>query len=274
MGIKNYKPTSPGVRFKTGDDYKDITTSEPYKPLTIGLKKKSGRNGYGRITVRHKGGGHKKLYRIIDFKRDKENIPAKVKTIEYDPNRSARIALLSYVDGEYRYIIAPIGLKVGDTVLSGSDADIKPGNSLMLKDIPVGTVIHNVEMRPGKGGQLARSAGTYSQLLSKEGKYCHLRLPSGEIRLVLAECKATIGQVSNPEHENISIGKAGRSRWLGIRPTVRGVAMNPIDHPHGGGEGRTSGGRHPVSPWGLPTKGYKTRKKNKPSNKYIITKRK
>lgn len=274
MGIKKYKPTSPGVRFRTGDDHKDITSTEPYKPLTTGLKKKSGRNTYGRITVRHKGGGHKKLYRVIDFKRDKEKVPAKVKTIEYDPNRSARIALLSYLDGEYRYIIAPIGLKVGDTILSGSDADIKPGNSLMLKDIPVGTVIHNVEMRPGKGGQLARSAGTYSQLLSKEGKYCHLRLPSGEIRLVLAECKATIGQVSNPEHENISIGKAGRSRWLGVRPTVRGVAMNPIDHPHGGGEGRTSGGRHPVSPWGLPTKGYKTRKKNKPSNKYIITKRK
>lgn len=274
MGIKSNKPTSAGVRFRTGDDYKDVTTNKPFKPLTTSLKKKSGRNNYGRITVRHKGGGHKKLYRIIDFKRDKENIPAKVRTIEYDPNRSARIALLAYSDGEYRYIIAPIGLKVGDTVLSGSDADIKPGNSLKLKDIPVGTIVHNVEMRPGKGGQLARSAGTYSQLLSKEGAYCHLRLPSGEIRLVLAECKATIGQVSNPEHENIKIGKAGRARWFGVRPTVRGVAMNPIDHPHGGGEGRTSGGRHPVSPWGMPTKGYKTRKKNKPSNKYIVTKRK
>lgn len=274
MGIKSNKPTSAGVRFRTGDDYKDVTTNKPFKPLTTSLKKKSGRNNYGRITVRHKGGGHKKLYRIIDFKRDKENIPAKVRTIEYDPNRSARIALLAYSDGEYRYIIAPIGLKVGDTVLSGSDADIKPGNSLKLKDIPVGTIVHNVEMRPGKGGQLARSAGTYSQLLSKEGGYCHLRLPSGEIRLVLAECKATIGQVSNPEHENIKIGKAGRARWFGVRPTVRGVAMNPIDHPHGGGEGRTSGGRHPVSPWGMPTKGYKTRKKNKPSNKYIVTKRK
>ncbi|MBC7195657.1 50S ribosomal protein L2 [Deferribacteraceae bacterium V6Fe1] len=274
MGIKSYKPTSAGVRFRTGDDYKDVTTDKPFKPLTTSLKKKSGRNNYGRITVRHQGGGHKKLYRIIDFKRDKENIPAKVRTIEYDPNRSARIALLAYADGEYRYIIAPIGLKVGDTVLAGSEADIKPGNSLQLKDIPVGTIVHNVEMRPGKGGQLARSAGTYSQLLSKEGTYCHLRLPSGEIRLVLAECKATIGQVSNPEHENIKIGKAGRARWLGIRPTVRGVAMNPIDHPHGGGEGRTSGGRHPVSPWGMPTKGYKTRKKNKPSNKYIVTKRK
>lgn len=274
MGIKSYKPTSPGVRFRTGDDYEDVTTDKPFKPLTISLKRKSGRNNYGRITVRHRGGGHKKLYRIIDFKRDKDNIPAKVKTIEYDPNRSARIALLSYSDGEYRYIIAPIGLKVGDTVLSGSDADIKPGNSLKLKDIPVGTIVHNVEMRPGKGGQLARSAGTYAQLLSKEGAYCHLRLPSGEIRLVLAECKATIGQVSNPEHENIKIGKAGRARWFGVRPTVRGVAMNPIDHPHGGGEGKTSGGRHPVSPWGMPTKGYKTRKKNKPSNKYIVTKRK
>jgi len=274
MGIKSYKPTSAGVRFRTGDDYKDVTVDKPFKPLTTSLKKKSGRNNYGRITVRHQGGGSKKLYRIIDFKRDKENIPAKVRTIEYDPNRSARIALLAYADGEFRYIIAPIGLKVGDTVLAGPESDIKPGNSLRLKDIPVGTIVHNVEMRPGKGGQLARSAGTYSQLLSKEGTYCHLRLPSGEIRLVLAECKATIGQVSNPEHENIKIGKAGRARWLGIRPTVRGVAMNPIDHPHGGGEGRTSGGRHPVSPWGMPTKGYKTRKKNKPSNKYIVTKRK
>lgn len=274
MGMKSYKPTSAGVRFKTSDDFKDITASEPLKSLTTVIKKQSGRNNLGRVTVRHQGGGHKRLYRVIDFKREKENVPAVVKSIEYDPNRSARIALVSYLDGEYRYIIAPIGLKTGDKILNSEVADIKPGNSLKLKDIPVGTVIHNVEMRPGKGGQLARSAGTYSQLLSKEGDYCHVRLPSGEVRLVLSECRATIGQVSNPEHENMKIGKAGRARWLGIRPTVRGVAMNPIDHPHGGGEGRTSGGRHPVTPWGQPTKGYKTRKKNKPSNKYIITKRK
>ena len=274
MGIKTYKPTSPGLRFRTGSDFSEITKTEPEKSLIVPLKKKAGRNNKGRITVRHKGGGHKRLYRIIDFKRNKDGIPAKVKSIEYDPNRSARIALLSYADGEKRYIIAPLGLKVGDTVLSGEGADIKPGNSLKLKDIPVGTVIHNVELRPGKGGQLARSAGTYAQLLSKEGKYCHVRLPSGEIRLILAECKATIGQVSNPDHENIKIGKAGRSRWLGIRPTVRGTAMNPIDHPHGGGEGRSKGGRHPVTPWGQPTKGYKTRKKNKPSDKYIVSRRK
>ncbi|MGA1861785.1 50S ribosomal protein L2 [Deferribacter thermophilus] len=274
MGIKTYKPTSPGLRFRTGSDFSEITKTEPEKSLVVSLKKKSGRNNYGRITVRHKGGGHKRLYRIIDFKRDKDGIPATVKSIEYDPNRSARIALLAYADGEKRYIIAPIGIKVGDNLLSGEGADIRPGNALKLKDIPVGTVIHNVEMRPGKGGQLARSAGTYAQLLSKEGKYCHVRLPSGEIRLILAECKATIGQVSNPDHENIKIGKAGRSRWLGIRPTVRGTAMNPIDHPHGGGEGRSKGGRHPVTPWGKPTKGYKTRKKNKPSDKYIISRRK
>ncbi|MGA1846799.1 50S ribosomal protein L2 [Deferribacter abyssi] len=274
MGIKTYKPTSPGMRFRTGSDFSEITKTEPEKSLVVPLKKKSGRNNYGRITVRHKGGGHKRLYRIIDFKRNKDGIPATVKSIEYDPNRSARIALLAYADGEKRYIIAPIGIKVGDTILSGQGADIKPGNALKLKDIPVGTVIHNIEMRPGKGGQLARSAGTYAQLLSKEGKYCHVRLPSGEIRLILAECKATIGQVSNPDHENIKIGKAGRSRWLGIRPTVRGTAMNPIDHPHGGGEGRSKGGRHPVTPWGKPTKGYKTRKKNKPSDKYIVSRRK
>jgi len=274
MGVKKYKPTSPGVRFRSNDDFADVTTRTPEKSLLAPLNKKGGRNNNGRITVRHQGGGHKKKYRIIDFKRNKEGIPATVKTIEYDPNRSARIALIAYADGEKSYIIAPIGIKVGDTILSGAGADIKPGNSMALKDMPVGTVIHNIELRPGKGGQLARSAGTYSQLLSKEGEYCHVRLPSGEIRLIKAECKATVGQISNPTHENIKIGKAGRSRWKGIRPTVRGVAMNPIDHPHGGGEGRTSGGRHPVSPWGMPTKGYKTRKKNKPSNKYIISKRK
>jgi len=274
MGIKKYKPTSPGVRFRTNDDYSNVTAEKPEKSLLTRLPNKAGRNNQGRITVRHKGGGNKRLYRVIDFKRNKENVPGSIKTIEYDPNRSARIALVVYADGEKRYILAPIGLKVGDTVLSGKDADIKPGNALLLKDIPVGTVLHNVELRPGKGGQLARSAGTYSQLLSKEKGYCHVRLPSGEIRLVKAECRATVGQVSNPEHENLSVGKAGRSRWLGIRPTVRGVAMNPIDHPHGGGEGRTSGGRHPVTPWGKPTKGYKTRKKNKPTNKYIVSKRK
>ncbi|AEI14154.1 ribosomal protein L2 [Flexistipes sinusarabici DSM 4947] len=273
MGVKKYKPTSPGVRFRTNDDYSNVTAEKPEKSLVKPLAKKGGRNSYGRITVRHKGGGNKRLYRVIDFKRNKIDVPGVVKTIEYDPNRSARIALIVYADGEKRYILAPIGLKVGDHVLSGKDADIKPGNSLLLKEIPVGTVLHNVELRPGKGGQLARSAGTYSQLLSKEKGYCHVRLPSGEIRLVNAECRATVGQVSNPEHENLSVGKAGKNRWFGIRPSVRGVAMNPIDHPHGGGEGRTSGGRHPVTPWGKPTKGYKTRKSNKPTNKYIISRR-
>ena len=257
MGIKKYKPTSPGVRFRTNDDYSNVTTGKPEKSLVTRLPNKAGRNNQGRITVRHKGGGNKRLYRVIDFKRNKENVPGSIKTIEYDPNRSARIALVAYADGEKAYILAPIGMKVGDTVMSGRDADIKPGNALLLKDIPVGTVLHNVELRPGKGGQLARSAGTYSQLLSKEKGYCHVRLPSGEIRLVKAECRATVGQVSNPEHENLSVGKAGKNRWFGIRPRVRGVAMNPIDHPHGGGEGRTSGGRHPVTPWGKPTKGYK-----------------
>jgi len=274
MGIKKYKPTSDGVRFRTNSDFADITTDKPEKSLLAPKHSKGGRNNHGRITVRHQGGGNKQKYRLIDFKRNKDGIVANVKTIEYDPNRSARIALVAYLDGEKRYIVAPTGLKVGDKIVSGAEADIKLGNAKMLKDLPVGTVIHNVEMRPGKGGQLARSAGTYAQLLAKEGTYCHVRMPSGEIRLIKAECKATIGQVSNQEHENIKIGKAGRSRWKGIRPTVRGVAMNPIDHPHGGGEGRTSGGRHPVTPWGVPTKGFKTRKKNKPSNKYIVTRRK
>ena len=273
MGIKTFKPTSKGVRFRTNSDYADITTSTPEKSLTTVLQSKGGRNNRGRITVRHQGGGNKKLYRIIDFKRNKDGIPATVATIEYDPNRSARIALVVYKDGEKRYIVAPISLKVGDIVQSGEGADIKAGHAMALKDMPVGTVIHNVELRPGKGGQLARSAGSYAQLLAKEGEYCHVRLPSGEIRLVKAECKATIGQVSNTEHENLKIGKAGRKRWKGVRPTVRGVAMNPVDHPMGGGEGRTSGGRHPTTPWGKPTKGYKTRKKNQPSNKYIVSKR-
>jgi len=274
MGIKKFKPTSDGVRFRTNSDFQDVTTDKPEKSLLAPKHSTGGRNNHGRITVRHKGGGNKNKYRLIDFKRNKDGIAANVKTIEYDPNRSARIALVAYADGEKRYIIAPTGLKVGDQILSGEQADIKLGNAKMLKNLPVGTVIHNVEMRPGKGGQLARSAGTYAQLLAKEGTYCHVRMPSGEIRLIKAECKATVGQVSNQEHENIKIGKAGRARWMGVRPTVRGVAMNPIDHPHGGGEGRTSGGRHPVTPWGVPTKGYKTRKKNKPSNKYIVTRRK
>ncbi len=273
MGIKSFKPTSKGVRFRTNSDYADITSSTPEKSLTTALLSKGGRNNRGRITVRHQGGGNKRLYRIIDFKRNKDGVPATVKTIEYDPNRSARIALVVYKDGEKRYIVAPISLKVGDIIQSGEGADIKPGHAMALKNMPVGTVIHNVELRPGKGGQLARSAGSYAQLLAKDGAYCHVRLPSGEIRLVKAECKATIGQVSNTEHENLKIGKAGRKRWKGIRPTVRGVAMNPVDHPMGGGEGRTSGGRHPTTPWGKPTKGYKTRKKNKPSNKYIVSKR-
>ena len=274
MGIKTFKPTSKGVRFRTSSDYAEITTNVPAKLLTVSIKSHSGRNNNGRITVRHQGGGNKRLYRIIDFKRNKDGIIGRVESIEYDPNRSARIALVVYLDGERRYILAPIGLKVDDIVQSGDGADIKPGSALRLNSMPVGTIIHNVELRPGKGGQLARSAGSYAQLLAKEGEYCHLRLPSGEIRLVKAECKATVGQLSNQEHENISMGKAGRKRWVGIRPTVRGVAMNPVDHPMGGGEGRTSGGRHPTTPWGKPTKGYKTRKKNKPSNKYIVSKRK
>ncbi|MDR2401150.1 MAG: 50S ribosomal protein L2 [Deferribacteraceae bacterium] len=274
MGIKTFKPTSKGVRFKTASDFSEITARQPEKSLTRSARRKNGRNSAGRITVRHMGGGHKKRYRIIDFKRNKEGVNGRIATIEYDPNRSANIALVSYMDGEKRYILAPNGVKAGDIVTSGSESDIKNGNTKKLFELPVGTLIHNIEMRPGKGGQLARSAGTFAQLLSKEGSYCHVRLPSGEIRLIKSECRATIGQVGNLEHENISLGKAGRKRWLGIRPTVRGVAMNPVDHPHGGGEGRTSGGRHPVTPWGKPTKGYKTRKKNKPSNKYIITKRK
>ncbi len=274
MGIKTYKPTSPGIRFMTTLTFEEITKTEPEKSLLVPLKKTGGRNFMGRITVRHRGGGHKRLYRIIDFKRDKDGIPAKVAAIEYDPNRSANIALLHYLDGEKRYILAPEGLKVGDTVISGSGVEIKVGNALPLKDIPLGTYVHNVELKPGAGGQLARSAGAYAQVMAKEGRYVHLRLPSGEVRMVFEECKATIGQVGNLDHENISIGKAGRSRWLGRRPKVRGVAMNPVDHPHGGGEGKTSGGRHPVTPWGMPTKGYKTRRKKKPSDKFIIKRRK
>jgi len=274
MGIKKVKPTSPGRRFQTYLTFEEITKKEPEKSLLRPLKKTGGRNNYGRITAWHRGGGHKRLYRIIDFRRDKENIPAKVAGIEYDPNRSANIALLHYADGEKRYIIAPVGLKPGDTVITSDQADIKPGNCLRLKAIPIGTVVHNVELQPGKGGQLARAAGTSVQLMAKEGKYAILRLPSGEMRMVLAECKATIGQVGNIDHINVSIGKAGRNRWRGRRPHVRGVAMNPVDHPMGGGEGRSSGGRHPCTPWGVPTKGYRTRKPNKPSDKFIIRRRK
>lgn len=273
MGIKTFKPITPGLRFKTVDTFEDITRTEPEKSLVVPKKRSSGRNCYGRITARHRGGGHKRAYRIIDFKRDKRGIEAVVHSIEYDPNRSARIALLHYKDGEKRYIIAPDGLQVGSVVVAGEDAPIKVGNCLPLKNIPSGTFVHNVELIPGKGGQIARSAGCSAQIMAKEGKYVTLRMPSGEMRLVNAECYATIGIVSNKDHENISIGKAGRSRWLGIRPHVRGVAMNPIDHPMGGGEGKTSGGRHPCSPWGMLTKGFRTRKKRKPSDKFIIKRR-
>ncbi|MDN5331553.1 MAG: large subunit ribosomal protein [Tepidanaerobacteraceae bacterium] len=275
MGIKKFKPTSPGVRFMTVSTFEEITKKEPEKSLVEILKKKAGRNMQGRITARHRGGGHKRKYRIIDFKRDKDGVPAKVAAIEYDPNRSARIALLHYKDGEKRYILAPVGLKVGDIVESGPNADIKPGNALPLSHIPVGTIVHNVELYPGRGGQLARAAGAAAQVMAKENGFATLRLPSGEMRMVPEECRATVGQVGNLEHENITIGKAGRSRWLGRRPHVRGSAMNPVDHPHGGGEGKAPIGRkHPVTPWGKPTLGYKTRKKNKPSDKYIVKRRK
>ena len=272
MAIKTYKPTSPGRRAQTCSTFEEITACKPERSLVENLKKSGGRNSNGRITSRNVGGGHKQKYRIIDFRRDKIDIPAKVATIEYDPCRSARIALLNYADGEKRYILAPLSLKVGDTVISSEQADIKPGNALPIRCIPLGSIIHNIELKIGKGAQLARSAGTFAQLMSKEGKYAQVKLPSSEVRMILMDCKATIGQVGNVDHENISIGKAGRSRWLGIRPHVRGVAMNPVDHPHGGGEGRTSGGRHPVTPWGIPTKGYKTRT-NKTSTRFIVKKR-
>lgn len=273
MAVKSYKPYTPSRRFMTTLDNSDITSKPTVKRLLIKLPQKAGRNNQGRITSRHKEAGHKKLYRIIDFKRDKFGVPGKVVTIEYDPYRNCRICLISYVDGDKRYIIQPEGLKVGDTVMSAeSGLDILPGNAMKLKNIPVGTVVHNVELKPGKGGQIARSAGNSCQIMGKEGKYVVLRLPSGEMRYILGECMATIGTVGNAEYQNITIGKAGRSRWLGIRPQTRGVAMNPVDHPHGGGEGRSKG-NHPVSPWGMPTKGYKTRKK-KQSDKYIISRRK
>lgn len=272
MPIKIFKPTSPGRRFASVSSFEELTTTRPEKSLIAPLKKTGGRNSLGRITTRHRGGGHKRRYRIIDFKRDKDGVPAKVVSIEYDPNRSARIALLQYTDGEKRYIIAPLRLSVGDTVLSGERTDVRPGCAMPLKNIPLGTFVHNVELKMGKGGQLARSAGVYAQLMAKEGNYVQVKLSSGEVRSIHMECRATVGQVGFPEHENITLGKAGRSRWLGRRPSVRGVAMNPVDHPHGGGEGKTSGGRHPVTPWGVPTKGYKTRKK-KPSDKYIVKSR-
>lgn len=269
MPIKKYKPTSPGRRFQSVFTFEEITKTVPEKSLLMPCKKRGGRNNLGRITIRHRGGGHKRSYRIIDFKRDKFDIPARVAALEYDPNRSARIALLNYRDGEKRYIIAPNDLKVGDTILSGSSVDIKSGNALPLKNIPVGIVIHNIEISKGKGAQLVRSAGCSAQILAKEGNFAHIKLRSGEVRLIHQECMATVGNVGNPEHENISFGKAGRRRWLGRRPKVRGVAMNPIDHPHGGGEGKSSGGSHPVTPWGVPTKGFKTRGK-KYSDKYIL----
>jgi large subunit ribosomal protein L2 len=270
MPLKKHKPTSPGRRFATWSDFEEITKREPEKSLVEGISKSGGRNTYGRITSRHRGGGAKRRYRRIDFKRRKDGVPAKVATIEYDPNRTAYIALLHYADGEKRYIIAPARLRVGDTVSSGPNADIRPGCALPLRNIPTGTVVHNVELTPGRGGQLGRAAGAAIQLVAKEGATATLRLDSGEMRMVLAECRATVGSVGNVDHQNISIGKAGRSRHKGKRPQTRGTAMNPVDHPHGGGEGSTTPGRHPVTPWGKPTLGYRTRKKNKSSDRYIV----
>jgi len=272
MGIKKFNPTSAGRRHMASSTFEEVTNQTPEKSLLAPLKKTGGRNNAGRITKRHTGGGHKRKYLVIDFRRDKKDVPAKVATVEYDPNRSARIALLNYADGEKRYIIAPNGLKVGDQVVASDSADIKPGNTLAIRSIPLGTWVHNVELKVGRGGQLARSAGSYAMIAAKEGRYAQLRLPSGEVRLVLQECQATIGQVGNLDYENIKLGKAGRARWLGKRPQSRGVAMNPVDHPHGGGEGKSSGGRHPVTPWGVPTKGYKTRT-NKRTDKFIVRRR-
>ena len=272
MGIKSYRPYTETRRYQTGLTFDEITTSKPHKPLLEKKNRISGRNNLGQITIWHRGGGHKRHYRIIDFKRDKIGIPAMVATVEYDPNRSAFIALVNYVDGEKRYILYPLGLKVGDKIVAGPDADIVVGNALPLKNIPTGTMIHNIEMKVGKGGQMVRSAGGAAQLLAKEGEYAQVRLPSGEVRKVHVDCMASIGQVGNLDHENITIGKAGRKRWMGIRPTNRGVVMNPVDHPHGGGEAKTSGGRHPVTPWGQPTRGYKTRR-NKQTGKWIVKRR-
>ncbi len=274
MAIKKFKPVTPGRRFMTVSTFDEITKTEPEPSLVVALPRRAGRNAQGKITVRHRGGGHKRLYRIVDFKRDKDGVPARVASIEYDPNRSANIALLRYADGEKRYILAPAGLGVGDTVLSGPAAEVKPGNALPLRAIPVGTTIHNIELHSGRGGQLVRSAGGAAQVMAKEGDYAHVRLPSGEVRLVHLDCRATIGQVGNLEHEAISLGKAGRSRWMGWRPSVRGVVMDPASHPHGGGEGKSPIGMPgPVSPWGKPTLGYKTRKA-KPSDRFIVKRRK
>lgn len=273
MALKTYKPTSPSRRNMTGSTFEEITRTEPERSLLKPLTKKAGRNNDGRLSVRHKGGGHKRMFRVIDFKRNKDGIPARVASIEYDPNRSAHIALLFYQDGLKTYILAPNGLQVDQMVVSGTDADIKVGNTLPLQNIPVGTLLHNIEMKPGKGAQMVRSAGGSAQLMAKEGSYATLRLPSGEMRMIRIECRATIGQVGNLDHENINIGKAGRSRWLGIRPTVRGSVMNPCDHPHGGGEGRNSIGRNPCTPWGKPALGAKTRKKKNSSNRFVVKRR-
>ena len=272
MPVKKYKPTSPARRNMSVLIDPEISNKAPEKSLLEPLKRSGGRNSQGRITARHRGGGHRRKYRIIDFRRQKLGVPARVAAIEYDPNRSARIALLNYLDGEKRYILAPLGIKAGDLVVSDDLTDVRSGNCMPLKNIPLGTLVHNVEMRPGKGGQIVRSAGGSAQVMAKEGKYVQLRLPSGEVRMFLNTCRATIGQVGNLDHENISLGKAGRSRWLGRRPRVRGVAMNPVDHPMGGGEGKSSGGRHPCSPWGMPAKGYRTRRK-KPSDAFIVRRR-
>jgi large subunit ribosomal protein L2 len=273
MGLKKYKPTSSGKRTQVSVDYSALSGVAPESSLLVGIPKKGGRNVYGRMTVRHRGGGHKRRYRIIDFKRNKLEIVGRVASIEYDPNRTAFIALLHYADGEKRYILAPQRVAVGDELISGKSVEVKPGNAMPLRNIPVGTIVHNVELKPEKGGQLARSAGNSIQLMGKEGKYAQIKLPSGEMRMVLLDCRATIGLVSNSDHGNIKLGKAGRTRWQGFRPSVRGVVMNPVDHPHGGGEGRTSGGRHPVTPWGVPTKGKKTRKPGKASDRLIMRRR-
>jgi large subunit ribosomal protein L2 len=274
MPLRKPKPTSPGRRFANYPDFAEVTRSEPEKSLTTGLKKSGGRNVHGRKTARHRGGGAKRLYRKIDFKRRKDGVPARVAAIEYDPNRSAYIALLHYADGEKRYILAPQRLRVGATVQSGPGADVRVGNCLPLQNMPAGTVVHNVELIPGRGGQMARAAGAGVQLLAKEGDYVTLRLPSGEMRMVRGECRATVGTIGNPDHQNVNVGKAGRKRHMGVRPQTRGTAMNPVDHPHGGGEGSTTPGRHPVTPWGVPTLGYRTRKKRKPSDRYIVRGRK
>lgn len=273
MGTKRFSPATPSLRFTISPDFSEVTKSRPERSLTVKLNSTGGRNNLGRVTSRHMGGGHKRRYRLIDFKRNKIGVEGKVVAVEYDPNRTSRIALIQYMDGERRYILAPLGLNVGDKIIASDSADIKPGNAMSLKAIPLGVFVHNVEMKIGHGGQICRSAGCYAQVMAKEGQYTLLRLPSGELRKVLADCRATIGQVGNLDHENEMLGKAGRARWMGWRPEVRGTAMNPIDHPHGGGEGRTKGGRHPVSPWGKPTKGYKTRAKKNISNSFIVKRR-